>query len=449
MAHAELDRLKACLNFALDALRREMDDSQLPPLSQYSSVEHPLDDINYLPSTRLFEARRLSLACLGELKNLIQSPMDKCVEERGSLYGVACTGVLIQAGIIDYLAGVPNPSQGVPVIELAAKLELDSHKLIPILRCSTANGWVRETRDSSFALNRCARTFIKGRAGRKFNIAAPGLMTTIEKIPHWVTKSEWKLSRSSLQTPFQIAFKTPLSLFPWLVEHPECFIPVSDHIQVCGDMSTPSIVSDYPWAQLETPVIVDCGGGEGSLVSAIIDAHPFFRAIVQDMENMVALTGSLMEERRPREMESGVLKVEAHDIFQPQPRIGDEYSFTLRHVLHDWPDEEASTILSHLARALGPKSKILIIDLIAVPNVDATVTTTFNPLPHEHPDYLIPSHFGSASKIVNRLSMHMLTMLNSSERSMCEWEELVKRCGLRITNVYPLRAHASIIECAA
>ncbi|OJA20286.1 hypothetical protein AZE42_12388, partial [Rhizopogon vesiculosus] len=32
MAHAELDRLQACLNFALDTLRKEMDDSQLPPL---------------------------------------------------------------------------------------------------------------------------------------------------------------------------------------------------------------------------------------------------------------------------------------------------------------------------------------------------------------------------------------------------------------------------------
>jgi hypothetical protein len=102
--------------------------------------------------------------------------MDKCVEERCSLYGVACTGVLIQAGIVDYLAGVPNHSQGVPVVELAAKLELDSQKLIPILRCSTANGWVRETRDSSFTLNRCARTFIEGRAGRKFNTACVFLL---------------------------------------------------------------------------------------------------------------------------------------------------------------------------------------------------------------------------------------------------------------------------------
>lgn len=62
MAHAELDRLQACLNLSLDALRKEMDNSQLLPLSQHSSVEHPLDDpTTYLPSTALFDARRLSL----------------------------------------------------------------------------------------------------------------------------------------------------------------------------------------------------------------------------------------------------------------------------------------------------------------------------------------------------------------------------------------------------
>ena len=61
--------------------------------------------------------------------------------------------------------------------------------------------------------------------------------------------------------------------------------------------------------------------------------HPSFRAIVQDMENVVAFTKSIMEERRPREIESGMLKVEAHDIFQPQPRAGNEYTFILRHIM--------------------------------------------------------------------------------------------------------------------
>jgi hypothetical protein len=57
-------------------------------------------------------------------------------------------------------------------------------------------------------------------------------MNMIETIPHWVAESEWKLSRSPLQTAFQIAYKTPLLAFSWLMEHPELLIPIADHFQV-------------------------------------------------------------------------------------------------------------------------------------------------------------------------------------------------------------------------
>ncbi|KAG2032052.1 O-methyltransferase-domain-containing protein [Suillus americanus] len=458
MAHAELDRLQACLNFALDTLRKEMDNSQLPPLSQHNSVEHPLDDpTTYLPSTALFNARRLSLACLGELKNLIQPPLDKRLDEKFSAYSAASVDTLIKTSIIDYLSDLSNPSEGIPATELASTFGLDSQKLVPILRCCAANGWVRETRDSSFALNRCSRTFIKGHAGRRLNLSTPGFMSVVGAMPRWVTESDWKLSRSSAQTAFQIAFKTPLQRFSWVTQNPQALIPLADHLQVLGDTSTPSIVADYPWEQLKTPIIVDCGGGEGGLVSAILDAHPSFQAIVQDMENVVALTSSIMKERRPRDIESGTLKVEAHDLFQSQPRIGNEYSFILRHILpmyqrHDWPDEEAAAILGNVAHALGPKANHQINISMSIPNVDSTATTSAESFlldgDGKHSDYCVPSHFGSASKLVNAYSVHMLSLMNGCERSLREWENLVKRSGLRITNVYPLRAHASVIECA-
>ncbi|KAG2345929.1 S-adenosyl-L-methionine-dependent methyltransferase [Suillus weaverae] len=453
MSHAELDRLQACLNFALDTLRKEMDNSQLPPLSQYSSVEHPLDDpTTYLPSTALFDARRLSLACLGELKNLVQSPLDKRMDEKYSAYGAASIDILIKTSIIDYMSHLSNPSEGIPAAELASTFGLDSQKLVPILRCCAANGWVRETRDSSFALNRCSRSFITGHRGRRLNLSTPGFMSVAGVMPSWVTESDWKLSRSPAQTGFQIAFKTPLQRFSWVMQNPQALIPLADHLQVLGDMSTPSIVADYPWEQLETPIIVDCGGGEGGLVTAILDAHPSFRAIVQDTENVVALTSSIMKECRPRDIESGTLNVETHDLFQSQPRIGNEYSFILRHILHDWPDKEAAAILGNIARALGPKSKILIVEMVAVPNVDSTATTSAKSFlldsNDKRLDYYVPSHFASASKLVNAFSVHMLTLMNGCERSLREWESLLNGCGLRITNVYPLRAHTSVIECA-
>ncbi|KAG2364350.1 hypothetical protein BDR07DRAFT_1375152 [Suillus spraguei] len=272
------------------------------------------------------------------------------------------------------MSDVPNPSQGIPAAELASKFELDSQKLIPILRCCAANGWVRETRN----------------AGREtelqlYRTGWRNLIGNYRILPD--------------QTAFQIALKTPLLAFSWIVENPDILVPVADHFQVFGDMSTPSIVADYPWSnyKLLSSLIV-----EEARKYLNHNRHPSFRGIVQDMENVVALTSSIMEERRPHDIENGVLKVEAHDFFQPQPRIGNDYSFILRHIIlaprHDWPDKEAS--------------RILIIDMVAVPNVDSTTPTSIKSLSLNSEakglDSRIPSHFGSASRIVSGSSMHML-----------------------------------------
>ncbi|KAG1724373.1 hypothetical protein EDD22DRAFT_466043 [Suillus occidentalis] len=124
------------------------------------------------------------------------------MDERFAIYGVACTDTLIETGIIDYLSDVPNASQGVPAAELASKFELDSQKLVPILHCCAASGWVRETRDSSFALNRCLCAFIEGNTGRRLKFSMSGHMSVIETIPHWVAESDWKFARSPEQTAF-------------------------------------------------------------------------------------------------------------------------------------------------------------------------------------------------------------------------------------------------------
>jgi hypothetical protein len=60
----------------------------------------------------------------------------------------------------------------------------------------------------------------------------PGFMAMIETIPHWVMESDWKLSRSPVQTAFQIAFNTPLLAFSWIVENPDVLVPIADHLQV-------------------------------------------------------------------------------------------------------------------------------------------------------------------------------------------------------------------------
>jgi hypothetical protein len=59
--HTELDDLQRNLNNALDAFRSEMLAQHLPPLSLFSPERHPLDNPDFLPSWKLYEARSVAL----------------------------------------------------------------------------------------------------------------------------------------------------------------------------------------------------------------------------------------------------------------------------------------------------------------------------------------------------------------------------------------------------
>ncbi|KAG1774420.1 hypothetical protein EV702DRAFT_1200435 [Suillus placidus] len=166
-----------------------------------------------------------------ELKNLIQPPLDKRMNEKYTAYAAVYTDALINTGIVDYLSDAPNPSQGVPATEQWPR-NLNSI-LFPF---SAAMQPVRETCDSSFSLNRCSRSFSKGHEGRRLNIFMPGFMSMVETIPHWI----------------------PLQGFSRIMQNPDVLIPVADHLQV--------IVSTTHG----NTIIVDCGGEEGGLVTAIL-----------------------------------------------------------------------------------------------------------------------------------------------------------------------------------
>ncbi len=57
----ELDALQRTLNHSIDTFRCELVAAGLPPLSLQATEPHPLDDANYLPPPKLYEARRLAI----------------------------------------------------------------------------------------------------------------------------------------------------------------------------------------------------------------------------------------------------------------------------------------------------------------------------------------------------------------------------------------------------
>jgi hypothetical protein len=61
---SEITSLQKTLNAALDAFKAELAAQNLPEPSLNTSKPHPIDEITYLPTPAMYEARRVALASL-------------------------------------------------------------------------------------------------------------------------------------------------------------------------------------------------------------------------------------------------------------------------------------------------------------------------------------------------------------------------------------------------
>lgn len=132
--------------------------------------------------------------------------------------------------------------------------------------------------------------------------------------------------------------------------------------------------------------------------------HKSLRCVVQDLpSNEVHFRAAL-----PEALE-GRVTWQAHDFFQEQPTKGADV-YLLRHVLHDWSDEYARKILRNLVPALGPKSRILVGEIIMRPA--GTVAA-------------------QSERMLTSLDLYMMVMVNAKERSEKQWVRLFKDVDAR------------------
>ncbi|MEV4704983.1 methyltransferase [Actinoplanes sp. NPDC049316] len=112
------------------------------------------------------------------------------------------------------------------------------------------------------------------------------------------------------------------------------------------------VAAAYPWGDLGH--VVDVGGGNGTLLIALLRAHPGLRGTVVDLAGPVA---------RAREAFAGLdgrAEARVGSFFEPLP--GGAGGYLLSGVLHDWDDEAASTILTRCAEAAGADGRVIVIE---------------------------------------------------------------------------------------
>jgi hypothetical protein len=95
--------------------------------------------------------------------------------------------------------------------------------------------------------------------------------------------------------------------------------------------------------------VCDVGGGTGAALRALLGQHPHLRGTLFDLPEVVA-----------QAVDAERLRVESGNFFAEVPPGCDRY--LLLAIIHDWNDEEATTILRNVSRALPTNGRAFVIE---------------------------------------------------------------------------------------
>jgi O-methyltransferase domain/Dimerisation domain len=156
----------------------------------------------------------------------------------------------------------------------------------------------------------------------------------------------WEALVPSLRTgdcAWEIAHGMPV--FEYYGAHPESAATFNAAMAEHTRDAAPAIVAAGDFARFRT--VVDVGGGDGTLLAAILDAEPEVEGVAFDVPEALGPA-------------SGRLRTEAGDFFSSVPAGADAY--VLKQILHDWPDEPATAILRSCRAAMRPGARLLILE---------------------------------------------------------------------------------------
>lgn len=160
-------------------------------------------------------------------------------------------------------------------------------------------------------------------------------------------------------TTFATVFGT--DFFGHLREHPELSAAFNAAMSQGTRLAADSAPHHYDFGRFTT--VVDIGGGDGTLLSAVLRAHPALRGILYDTPEGLAQAPA----RLARDGLTDRVTLRAGDFFASAPSGGDLY--LLKSVVHDWNDTQCATILRHIREVIPANGTLLLMEPVLPPTV--------------------------------------------------------------------------------
>lgn len=180
--------------------------------------------------------------------------------------------------------------------------------------------------------------------------------------------------------------------------------------QMAADIGAdaPDVVGAYDWGPLGH--VVDVGGGDGTLLIAMLRAHPGLRGTVVDLPATAETAQRALVDAGLADRADAV----GGSFFDPLPQGAGGY--VLSAILHDWDDEGARAILRRCAEAAGTDGAVFVVEKIG----------------------------SDGRSIRTDMDLRMLVYTGGRERTVEELGALAEECGLRLATVHPAGALAII-----
>ncbi len=304
-----------------------------------------------------------------------------------------------ELGVSDHIQiGTPQP-----VTTLARLTGTHERSLYRLLRFTASHGIFRETDDREFDHTPLSAA-LRSDADATFRPAA--------QMCHRIWAA-WDGLDHSVRTGESGCLKVyGEPLFDYVGRHPDLAPLFDAGMTAFHGHETDAMLDAYDFGDIGT--LADIGGGNGSLLSAVLRRYSQMRGILFDLGHVVERARSTMQTHG---LDQRCSVIEGN-FFESIPKGADAY--LMRHIIHDWTDEQSVQILANCREVTPATGRLLLVE------------------------FDVPA--GNQASLGKDADMMMLTFPGGMERTVEEYRTLFERSGFRLGKVTRTKSAVNVIE---